>query len=200
MVWLWDLEMYPVSYRDNSTLLVSFCNSSAPSPGSIALHHIRAVVQDCNASVCSFELAHAVRPPPQNKICSGDTDRPQRIHYMHHTVTSSQLTKSKGTSALRGTTLYSNTEHHIRAAHRPYYGHGRTMHNRLTDMGDRIPSIYWIPLSSDGTVWVAIRPYYGQRKYIHVQNSIWYRDVQQSMSQCSCGLCMREMKLLFDKH
>ena len=49
----------------------------------------------------------------------------------------------------------------IRAAHRPYYGHGRIMHGSSTDTVDRIPSVCSILTISDGTVRVVIRPYYG---------------------------------------
>ena len=46
------------------------------------------------------------------------------------------------------------------AAHHPYYGHGGTTHGALTDTVDRIPAVYVMPITSDGTVRV-IRPYYG---------------------------------------
>jgi hypothetical protein len=48
---------------------------------SCPVHHIRAVVHDCNASVNSFELSRVVHPTEKKNWC-GDTNRPQQIR--HH--------------------------------------------------------------------------------------------------------------------
>jgi hypothetical protein len=45
-----------------------------------------------------------------------------------------------------------------RAAHRPYYGHGRIIHGSFTDTAYHIPSVFSMVLISDGTVRVMIRP------------------------------------------
>ena len=39
-------------------------------------------------------------------------------------------------------------------------GHGFFTHGSLTDMVDCMPTVYLMPITSDGTVWVLIQPYY----------------------------------------
>ena len=65
-----------------------------------------------------------------------------------------------------------------RAAHRPFYGHGRVLYGSRRYTESRKPSVHLLVKTLDGTVRLAIRPFDGRR----VQTKDVFSETQSSFN------------------